>query len=119
MYRSIVDGLLRMQHSCGLWRIVPENDESHLETSGSVMIATGIAVGVAEGWIDETQGEYLLRTWNEVRSWVDADGRLLGCQTPAGVGGWETHKRSFMGERTYGTGSLLRFAAELRRANLI
>lgn len=119
IYREQVSGLLRLQHGCGLWRIVPENEESHLETSGSIMIATGIVAGVARGWLDDPLGVYALRTWNEALTWIDAQGRLMGCQTPAGMGGWETHKRSVMGERTYGTGSLLRLAADLRLSGLI
>lgn len=119
IYRLQVVGLLRMQHGCGLWRIVPENEESHLETSGSIMIATGISVGIRNGWLDESLGANVLRTWNESLTWIHTDGRLMGCQTPAGRGGWETHKRSMMGERTYGTGSLLRLAAEMRQTNLI
>jgi rhamnogalacturonyl hydrolase YesR len=119
IYRAQVAALLRMQHSCGLWRIIPENQESHLETSGSIMIATGIATGIHQGWLDESLQANVRRTWNEVRTWINADGALLGCQTPAGLGGWETHKRSMMGERTYGAGSLLRLAAEMRAANLL
>jgi rhamnogalacturonyl hydrolase YesR len=119
IYRSLVVGLLRMQHSCGLWRIIPENEESHLETSGAVMIATGISVGIRQGWLDASTAASVHRTWNEVLTWINAEGRLMGCQTPAGPGGWETHKRSMMGERTYGTGTLLRLAAEMRMTNLI
>lgn len=119
IYRQMVVGLLRMQHPCGLWRIVPENAESHLETSGSIMIATGLTVGITEGYINRSLAAYVQRTWHEVLTWITPDGRLMGCQTPAGAGGWETHKRSVMGERTYGTGSLLRLAAEIQRGDLL
>lgn len=118
-YREQVSGLLRLQHGCGLWRIVPENEESHLETSGSIMIATGIAAGIQAGWLDDPLAAYVRRTWNEVLTWIDDRGRLMGCQTPAGLGGWETHKKSMMGERTYGTGSLLRLAADLRAYGML
>ena len=119
IYRSMVVGLLRLQHPCGLWRIVPENEEAHLETSGAIMIATGLTVGIAEGYINRTTAANVLRTWYEVLTWITPDGRLMGCQTPAGAGGWETHKRSVIGERTYGTGSLLRLAAEMHKGGLI
>ncbi len=118
-YRALVTGLLRFQHPCGLWRIIPENGESHLETSGSIMIATGITVGIVEGWLNGSTVASVWRTWHEVLTWIDAQGWLMGCQTPAGRGGWEVHKRSQMGERTYGTGSLLRLAAELRKGDLL
>lgn len=116
IYRDLSVGLLRNQHSCGLWRIVPENEESHLETSGSVMIATGLAVGIGRGLLDRSVDRAVLRVLSEVSTWIDGEGRLLGCQTPAGMGGWETHKLSLMGERTYGSGALLRLLAECRRA---
>lgn len=119
IFRSQITGLLRYMHPSGLWRIVPEVEESHLETSGSIMISTGLAVGVKAGWLDKSVGAYARRTWNEVLTWIDRNGHLMGCQSPAGMGGWETHKLSLMGERTYGTGSLLRFAADMALADLI
>ncbi|WP_116949184.1 glycoside hydrolase family 88 protein [Jiangella endophytica] len=119
LYRSLVTGLLRFQHPTGLWRITPDDDESHLETSGSTMIATGIAVGLAEGWLNRSAATRVIRTWHEVVTWVDGAGAVRGCQTPAGRGGWESHKRSGMGERTYGNGAFLRLAAELRAAGLL
>ncbi|MFC7404386.1 glycoside hydrolase family 88 protein [Georgenia alba] len=118
-YRSLVAAMIRVQHPSGLWRIVPGNDEAHLETSGSAMIATGIAVGLAEEWLDPSLAGAVQRTWRELPGWIDKGGRLQGCQTPAGHGGWETHKKSSLGSRTYGDGSLLRLAAELRGAALI
>jgi unsaturated rhamnogalacturonyl hydrolase len=119
IYRDLVMGLLRTQHSCGLWRIIPESSEAHLETSGSIMIATGMAIGIGAGWLDAITASSPRRVFNEVTSWINDKGALLGCQTPAGAGGWERHKLSLMGERTYGSGTLLRLLAELRTAKLI
>ncbi|SDX54066.1 glycoside hydrolase family 88 protein [Litoreibacter albidus] len=113
IYRDLVTALLHHQHSSGLWRILLENDESHLETSGSVMIATGILSGIRNGWIDPGETALLRRTLLEVDTWVDYKGRLMGCQTPAGLGGWEKHKLSRMGERTYGAGAYLRLVADI------
>lgn len=114
MFRSLCTGLLRLQHPSGLWRIVPENPESHLETSGSTMIATGLADGVSAGFLEPAVIPYIRRAWNETLTWIDDRGRLRGSQTPAGRGGWERHKRAILGETTYGTGSLLRLAASIR-----
>lgn len=119
IYRDLVMGLLRTQHGCGLWRIIPENSEAHLETSGSIMIATGLAAGIGHGWIDSTLSYSAERVLNEVVTWINPQGALLGCQTPAGAGGWERHKLSLMGERTYGSGSLLRLLAEMADAKLL
>ena len=118
LYRDLVVGLLRTQHACGLWRIIPEVAESHLETSGSIMIATGIATGLAGGLLDTSCAASVRRTIAEVVTWIDPDGALMGCQTPAGIGGWERHKLSRMGERTYGSGALMRLLAEADAAGV-
>ncbi len=119
-YRALTTGLLRLQHSSGLWRIVPEREDAHLETSGSAMILAGLAAGVAEGWLDPTTRHQIMDGWNELLTWiVPATGALVGAQSPAGLGGWEAHKLSNMGERTYATGVLLRLAAELKNAGFI
>lgn len=113
VYRDLATHILHYQHSSGLWRIVLENQESHLETSGSVMIATGILSGMKNGWIDTVDFNHVIRTIYEVETWINDKGQLMGCQTPAGVGGWELHKLSKMGERTYGDGVYLRLCADL------
>ncbi len=113
MYRGLAVGLMHHQHASGLWRILLENDESFLETSGSVMIATGLFAGIKNGWIDAGEMALLRRTLLEVDTWVDPVGRLMGCQTPAGLGGWEKHKLSRIGERTYGAGAYLRLIADI------
>lgn len=119
IYRSLATGLLRLQHPSGLWRIVPENPESHLETSGTTMIATGLAAGVAAGYLEPSAISSVSRAWNEIITWIDADGHLLGSQKPAGPGGWETHKRSVIGETTYGTGSFLRLLAAVKEIGIL
>lgn len=112
-YRDLAVRLMHHQHSCGLWRIVLENAESHLETSGSVMIATGLLTGVQNGWLDVGNFASVRRTLLEVDTWINDKGQLMGCQTPAGLGGWERHKLSLMGERTYGAGAYLRLCADV------
>lgn len=118
-YRRLATGLRRFQHPCGLWRIVPGNDEAHLETSGSAMILAGLAGGIAEGWVDASASEAVTKGWRELQTWIDRDGALQGAQRPAGLGGWETHKLSSIGECTYATGLLWRLIAELVEARLI
>lgn len=118
-YRTLSTGLLRLQHPTGLWRIVPEREESHLETSGSAMILAGLAAGVTEGWLEPSTARQVTTGWNELQHWIVPDtGALVGAQFPAGLGGWETHKLSGLGERTYATGLFLRLAAELASAGL-
>ena len=118
-YRQLASGLLRFQHPCGLWRIVPENEQAHLETSGSAMILAGLACGIAESWLDSSVSENIRRGWRELQTWIDHHGALQGAQRPAGLGGWETHKLSSIGECTYATGLLWRLIADLLRARLL
>lgn len=120
VYRALATGLLRLQHPCGLWRIVPEREESHLETSGSAMILAGLAAGVAEGWLDPSTRQQVMTGWTELLNWIEpGSGALMGAQFPAGLGGWEVHKLSGMGERTYATGLFLRLAAEMKTAQFV
>jgi rhamnogalacturonyl hydrolase YesR len=118
-YRKLVTALLRLQHPCGLWRIVPENAESHLETSGSAMILAGLAGGLSNGWLEPNVRGPILRGWNELQTWIDHHGVLQGAQRPAGCGGWETHKHSTLGECTYANGLLWRLVADLSSAGLL
>jgi rhamnogalacturonyl hydrolase YesR len=119
-YRSLVTCLLRLQHPCGMWRIVPENECAHLETSGTAMILVGITQGIAAGWIDQPIKLSLMRAFHELLTWIDPyDGAFQGAQRPAGSGNWETHKRAGMGECTYATGMMWRLLGDLRAAGFI
>lgn len=122
IYRSLVTGLLRLQHPSGLWRIIPENPESHLETSGSAMILRGILRGVLEDRLEPGTASAILRGAREVASFIRPNGpltgALMGSQRPAGPGGWERHKYVELGECTYTTGSFLALLALLTEAGL-
>ncbi len=117
-YLSLCTGLLRLQHPCGMWRIVPEDESAHLETSGTAMILVGLMIGVSEKWLEPTVLAQVLRGYHELKTWIrPRDGALMGSQKPAGHGGWETHKLSVMSECTYASGILLRLLAEMKNAS--
>ncbi len=115
IFRTLIEGLMRWQHPSGLWRIVPEVEHAYLETSGSTMIATGLAIGVCEGWLEISVRDNVRQILHELTTWIGGSGALMGAQRPAGRGGWETHKKSTIGECTYATGLLLRLVAETYR----
>ncbi len=119
IYRTLATALLRWQHPCGLWRIMPDVAESHLETSGTAMIAGGLAIGIGEGWLEPSVSAQVRKAIEELVTWVNTEGRLQGAQRPAGMGGWETHKLSTLGECTYATGFFLRLLAEAKNYNLL
>mgnify|MGYP001297353997 CR=1 FL=1 len=118
-YQRLAHGLLGHQHPCGLWRIIPNHADAHLETSGSAMILAGLACGLNEGWLNPSARDAVLRGWHELLTWIDPHGALQGAQRPAGIGGWETHKLSSLGECSYATGLLWRLVADLVHAGLI
>ncbi len=118
-YQRLAAGLLQHQHRCGLWRIILGADEAHLETSGSTMILAALACGMRDGWIDSATRAPIVRGWQELQTWIDSHGALQGAQRPAGIGGWETHKLSSLGECTYATGLFWRLLADLIDAGII
>ena len=119
IYRALATCMLRYQHGSGLWRIVPENLDAHLETSGSIMILGGLANGLGAGWIEPTVRGPVMRGFNELLTWIDSRGVLQGSQRPAGIGGWETHKLSTLGECAYANGLFWRLLADLREAGML
>ncbi len=119
IYLQLVEGLLRLRHSTGLWRIIPEDERSHLETSGSLMIAGGIARGIRLGLLEDYLTPNVLASYHELLTWIDNDGRIMGSEQPAGRGGWEQHKLVPLGESTYTTGFFLKLHSELLKLNAI
>ncbi len=118
IYRAQAEGLLKLQHESGMWRMVPEESASHLETSGTTMILYGLAVGIGAGWIPESHGSAVRRGFEELITWINPQGQLMGSQGVAGCGGWETHKLSPMGESAYTTGVFLKLMAEMKTVKL-
>ena len=112
-YRRLVTGLLPLQHPAGLWRIVPDDAESHLEVSGTTMILIGLLGGIEAGWVQPEMAARVTRGLSELCTWIGRDGALQGAQRPAGLGGWETHKLSALGECTYATGVFLRLLSQV------
>ncbi len=122
-YRSLCEGLLRLRHPSGLWRIVPDDPDAHLETSGTAMILLGLLEGVARGWLEESLLAPIAASYEALLASLVPDGRdagaLRGSQRPAGQGGWERHRVAELGECAYATGCLLKLIARLARAGLV
>ena len=118
IYRSQAEGLLRLQHESGMWRMVPEEPTAHLETSGTTMILYGLAAGINAGWIPESNTGAVRRGFEELITWINPQGQLMGSQGVAGCGGWETHKLSPIGESAYTTGVFLKLVTEMQSTKL-
>lgn len=116
LYRTHCEAVLRYQHVTGLWRVVPENDALHLETSGTVLLLHGLTMGVLHGWIEPFTLTAVRRGFIELQTWIKKDGMLMGSQSPNGPGNWDNLKRSSFGEDTYTTGVMLRLIASLAKA---
>ncbi len=119
IYRSHAEGLVRFQHESGLWRIVPEEPCAHLETSGTMMILCGLVAGIRAGWLPETTTSAVRRGFDNLTTWINPKGQLMGSQNPAGRGGWETHKLAGIGENSYSMGAFLRLIADVKEARLL
>jgi len=118
LYRSVAEALLGYQHANGMWRVVPEDPESHLETSATSMILHGLAVGVREGWLETFVLPRIQRGYNQLQTWIRYDGSLMGSQHPSGRGGWDNLKLTPFGETSYTSGFMLRLAASLHQAEI-
>ena len=119
IYVRLSSALLRLQHPCGLWRIVPEDEESHLETSGTAMILLGLLRGVEAGYLEKDALARVRRGLYELCTWIRPNGSLGGAQRPAGLGGWETHKLSDLGECTYASGIFLSLLVEAAQSKAL
>jgi unsaturated rhamnogalacturonyl hydrolase len=123
IYRELAGGLIRFQHPSGLWRIIIDDPYSHLETSGSSMILSGLAIGTRHCWLEEGLLDVVLQGFQELLSWICPEdgplqGAFMGSERPAGPGGWEHHKYIELGECRYATGMFLRLLAEIRRLGI-
>jgi len=122
-HRALAEGLLRLRHTSGLWRVVPDDPESHLETSGTAMILLGLLAGVTRGWLEESLLAPIASSFGALLTSVVPDGpargALMGSQRPAGPGGWERHRVAEIGECAYATGCFLKLVARLVEAGLL
>lgn len=118
LYRSQAEAIVRLQHSSGMWRVMPENPNSHLETSGTSMMLTGLLIGVANGWLQPLVLSMVERGLRELETWIDKQGRLMGSQHPAGQGDWDNFKLVPTGENTYTTGFMMRALAAYEQAKV-
>lgn len=125
IYRRLVDGLLRYRQSSGMWRLIPENDDSPLETSGTTMFLTGMTIGIGLGILEKNLGKVVMESFLELSGWIcmkkshPNSGALMGSEAPASRGGWETHKSVGIGESTYTSGTFLNLLAKLKETELI
>jgi hypothetical protein len=77
------------------------------------MILIGLLGGIEAGWVQPEMAARVTRGLSELCTWIGRDGALQGAQRPAGLGGWETHKLSALGECTYATGVFLRLLSQV------
>ncbi len=127
-FRRLVSALLRLQQSRGLWRIVPEEPDSSLETSGSAMNLVALARGIQSGVLQRYVLAEVERGLRELSTYVimsegwdinATKGCLMGSQHPAGVGGWDILKLAAVGEDAYTSGVALKLFALAHELGLV
>lgn len=113
IFRSQVAALLRHQDASGMWRTVVDREEAYPESSGSSMIAYGIAKGVRLGILEKTKLSNAQRCWEELLRRIDSEGKLLGTSDQTAPRDFAYYQSVFTGTFPWGTGAFLLLGYEL------
>lgn len=112
---SIASRLLPLQTGHGLWRTILDEPAAYEETSASAMFLYSMLVGRRHGVLDAGFDEPIERCLDGLASWIDLDGRLLGCSEGTWPGTIEYYLGLAQGEWWWGTGAYLMALAEAGR----
>jgi rhamnogalacturonyl hydrolase YesR len=85
-FRQTMAGLLRWQTADGGWRQLLDDAEAWVETSCTAMFTYSMALGVNEGWLDETYRAAALKGWAALVSRAKPNGVLLDICPGTGQG---------------------------------
>lgn len=85
-FRSQSEGLLKLQHSSGLWHTLLDDPSSYTETSGSAAIAAGMLFGVRRGLLPDEFAEPAMRALDAVLERIGADGVVGGVSAGTPIG---------------------------------
>jgi unsaturated rhamnogalacturonyl hydrolase len=86
IHRDHMQGLLKYQHSSGLWHQVLDHPETYLETSGTALFALAMARGVSDGYLDEAFRNAALKAWEGITTRIGDNGVVSGICQGTGIG---------------------------------
>ena len=84
-YRALMDALVPLQNTDGLWRNVLDNPGAYAEFTSTAMIGFALKRGLARGWIKGRRyRDAVDRAWLAVKSRTSADGTFIDvCESTA------------------------------------
>jgi len=74
-------GMRRRQHTSGGLRVLLDDPQMPLETTGTAMFASGVHEAVRKEWLPSSYGESAGRAWSFVQSKIGDDGGIQGAYT--------------------------------------
>ena len=79
--RCLADGLRRVQHASGGFRVLLDEPSTPLETTGTIMVAVGLQESMRQGWLPESFQDMVSLAWQFAKSRISDDGRVLQAYT--------------------------------------
>jgi hypothetical protein len=116
-FRQHIAILAKFQTPDGMWREVIDHPESYEEFSATAMIATAMARGVRNGWLDaKTYQPRIDQAWAALTARISPTGELSGvCESTGKQKSLEDylHRKAINGRDARGGGMALLLATEL------
>ncbi len=79
--RFLAAGVARVQHSSGGLRVLLDDSETPLETTGTAMFASVIHEAVRKGWLPPSHLDAATRAWSFVKKNIRSDGTITAAYT--------------------------------------
>jgi len=117
--RAHLAALAPHQDSDGMWHQIIDHPDSYAELTATCMISYAIAVGLAEGWLDEAEWRTRLdAAWSAVKMHLSTDGRTL-LNVCTGTGKQATledyyRREAILGPDSRGAAMVMMLAARLK-----
>ncbi len=79
--RRLAEGIVRVQHPEGGFRVLLDEPDTPLETTGSAMFASGLHEAVRSGWLPGSFKEPAMRAWQYVQKNLTPNGDIRQAYT--------------------------------------
>jgi rhamnogalacturonyl hydrolase YesR len=79
--RTLVEGMARVQDPSGGFRVLLDDPQTPLETTGTAMFADGVHEAMRKQWLPASYREAVDRAWGFVKSNVTKDGQVVNAYT--------------------------------------
>jgi rhamnogalacturonyl hydrolase YesR len=79
--RKLVEGMVKVQDPSGGFRVLLDDPQTPLETTGTAMFADGVHEAMRKQWLPASYREAVDRAWGFVKSNVTKDGQVVNAYT--------------------------------------